>query len=711
MWASAQGVGRACGCLVLAALLLQGWGGAAAAPDGLALGWPGAPALVALAVVIGLLLLSRARLAPLVGLLPLAALPLLLPGSAVGRALSGAPLLAAGAAGLVVSLWDRARAARRAFLPVVLLSYMGVAARVQRQVGPQGDEPHYLMVADSLLRDGDLAVERDFAEGRHRAFHPADLEPHYRVRGRDGVIYSIHAVGLSLLILPAYALGGYPAASFFMALLAALLAREMRLLLRTLPGGEGAEPLAWVLALSPPLLHFAGLIFTEVPAALAVAFSLRRGLAPEPRSGAGVVLTAAVAAALPWLNVRYVPLAALLLLHLFLSGRGGWRAALGLALPAAASAVGLATYHWVLYGFLDPRGVYGARPELALSNAGTALPGLFLDQEFGLLAYAPLYALAIPGFAGLVRRAPRVSVLALAGVAIVVATVGLWPMWRGGFNPPARFLLPVVPLLAVAVGAALKRGLSAGAGLLVGFSLFTGVTGAASPRLVHRDRDGSAPLFREASGALEWTQLLPGYVLAETGPAAHAWGPLPRRDALALAWCSALALAIFGGRAPADARAVARGAIAWIAATASAAALGRAAPGPRDAVRLLGRPALDLPSGAWDASAVARWAGSTAGWGPAYEPHRWPAGAPLGERLPLRPGSYRIAVDADLLGSAPPLLLVVTEGRAAETREAELQAIAGGLAARFAVAPGESAVSLVLAGGGPLLVREVRLEP
>ncbi len=49
--------------------------------------------------------------------------------------------------------------------------------RVQTQVGPQGDEPHYLMVADSLLRDGDLSLERDYALGRYQAFFDGSLEP------------------------------------------------------------------------------------------------------------------------------------------------------------------------------------------------------------------------------------------------------------------------------------------------------------------------------------------------------------------------------------------------------------------------------------------------------------------------------------------------------------------------------------------------------
>ena len=40
--------------------------------------------------------------------------------------------------------------------------HLAAAWRVSTQVGPNGDEPHYLMVADSLLTDGDLAVEADF---------------------------------------------------------------------------------------------------------------------------------------------------------------------------------------------------------------------------------------------------------------------------------------------------------------------------------------------------------------------------------------------------------------------------------------------------------------------------------------------------------------------------------------------------------------------
>jgi hypothetical protein len=690
------------GALLAAGLLAAG--GAARTPEGWLVGAPGPwSAVVVVGLVVALRVWAgREAAAPVAGFVPLLLLScsgLAVPGLA---ALTGKALLALFLAGVAVALAAGARRPPRwLFFPVVLAVYCVGAYRVQREVGPQGDEPHYLMVADSLLRDHDLSVERDYAAGRYRAFFDGPLEPHYRVRGKNGEIFSLHAVGLSLLVLPAYALGGYPAASFFMAFVCALLAREVRALLEDALGPGGAtEGAAWVIALSPPVSSYSGLVFTEAPAALLVAVALRRAARAGGWSAGDAALTGAALAFLPWLNVRYAPLC-VLLAGFALVARPSRRAILAFAAPAVGSLAALLLYHHALYGFFDPRLVYGRRPEFALRALGEGLPGLLLDQEFGLLAYAPVFALAAPGAWALWRRDRGRAVVAVIGVLAVLGLAGTWHMWRGGFNPPARFLLPAVPLLALLAAAALRVRWSAGAALLVGFSLFTGALGLRDPSLVHRDRDGTAPLWRDASGAEEWTRLLPAYVLSD-----------PDRDRLACVWAVALLAAVAARRAP-SAGGLALASAGLMAAAASSSWLSHARTGGRDAVRLLGRPAIAVPALRFVAEAPARWSVAEAGLVPLYEPHRYPDGAEVGSRLALPVGSVAFKVDAEVLANpaVATRLDVLAEGKHPARRSQLLGREENGLGGVLAVLPGEKAVSLRLLGGAPLVLREVRLDP
>ena len=71
------------------------------------------------------------------------------------------------------------------------------------QVAPQvpgGDEPHYLVITQSLLKDGDLRIENNHRQRDYRSYFDGELPPDFRVRGRDRQIYSIHAPGVSALV-------------------------------------------------------------------------------------------------------------------------------------------------------------------------------------------------------------------------------------------------------------------------------------------------------------------------------------------------------------------------------------------------------------------------------------------------------------------------------------------------------------------------------
>ena len=89
---------------------------------------------------------------------------------------------------------------------------------------PQGDEPHYLVMTQSLLHDGDLRIEDNHQREEYRAYLNEPLRPDYLTRGVDGQIYSVHPVGLPVLAMPAFALGGYRGVVAMLVLMAALAA-------------------------------------------------------------------------------------------------------------------------------------------------------------------------------------------------------------------------------------------------------------------------------------------------------------------------------------------------------------------------------------------------------------------------------------------------------------------------------------------------------
>ena len=132
------------------------------------------------------------------------------------------------AAIVAVSLSIRFRfgGARSPLVAGVLGFAIGLLAFVQvRPSLPAGDEPHYLVITQSLLEDGDLRIENNHRQRDYRSYFAGDLPPDFRVRGRNREIYSIHAPGVSAFVAPAFFVGGYRGVVLFLLLLSAAGAR------------------------------------------------------------------------------------------------------------------------------------------------------------------------------------------------------------------------------------------------------------------------------------------------------------------------------------------------------------------------------------------------------------------------------------------------------------------------------------------------------
>lgn len=325
-----------------------------------------------------------------------------------------------------------------------------------------GDEPHYLVVATSLLRDHDLDVLNNYRDKDYLSFYPyhlgdaRDPEDMHALYGRGGHLYSKHGLGLSLLVLPAFALGGAGTAKLFMMAIAALLSVQIFLLAREVTGRTTVALATWLaLSFTAPLLLYADQLYPEVPGALLTLVGLR-ALLHRP-VGPGRALVAGVAIGLlPWLHLRYIPLAAVLAagaLIVLLREQPrllGWA-----ALPALLGGATLLALDWRLFGGIPRVDEYGT---VALPNLLAGIPGLLFDAQYGLLDYAPVYLIALFGLAQVPwALAGGRGWLLVALLAIYFGFIGSFSFWFGAFSPPARMLVPVVPLLAAPLALALTR--------------------------------------------------------------------------------------------------------------------------------------------------------------------------------------------------------------------------------------------------------------
>jgi hypothetical protein len=229
-----------------------------------------------------------------------------------------------------------------------------------KTIGLGGDEPHYLAIPESLMRDGDLAIGNNHQRGDYRSFFAGELRPDFLRRGKNGEIYSIHAPGLPALLLPVYAAAGYLGAVAMICLIAALTALAIFDLAEAM-AGRPAAVITWAaVCLTVPFIPYSWAIFPEMPGALIVAWAALWLWRPASPSAARWASRGAILGILPWLHTKFV-----VFLAIFAAAEclRLWRRPRVLAsylLPIAASSALWLYSFYAIYGVLDPEAPYGA---------------------------------------------------------------------------------------------------------------------------------------------------------------------------------------------------------------------------------------------------------------------------------------------------------------------------------------------------------------
>jgi hypothetical protein len=387
-----------------------------------------------------------------------------------------------------------------------------------------GDEPHYLLMLNSLLNDGDLDLANNYANvhaggiqagERYAALRTLDHHTQLLINGRrvdwrefydfahgdwvadaNGVVhpipkpgvaapppgvpeYSTHQYGGAFLLAPLlYPLRGTtwlePAAIFCSGLAVVGAMLFYRMLLRCFTDNAFTINAVTVVAfLGTPIWFYGRSLFLEGMLTCCVvgayALALRKKWSFLPGILVGI-------------SIQMKPNLALAALPLFvdLLARREWRRAAAMALPVAVSIGLLAWLYAELYGSpLKP-------PQPFLwGNFLEGASGLLFSPAVGLLIFCPIAVLAFYCWPNFARMKGRDAALMGTGFALFFLLMASYQIWYAGMCYGPRHLVPTLPLLLASLvmlpgtsfyrsvtGKALTWGLAVVSILVNGFAVF-----------------------------------------------------------------------------------------------------------------------------------------------------------------------------------------------------------------------------------------------
>lgn len=330
-----------------------------------------------------------------------------------------------------------------------------------------GDEPHYLVIGDALWRFGGIDVLLAYeSELSSRVFYPPGLgEVGSQVTSYGHVVpgdrgtFSWHGYLLGWVAGLPVALFGVEAARWSMVVIGAGIAFVVWWAAGVFFASSRVRLLvSLTLVVTYPFLLASFQIFPDFVAGglalLGIAWLMRSS--QRPSGSWPTVLVAFPIALLPWLGIKFAPVAAVLLLAMVWRSRNRWWLVVA---PAAISAALLMAFNAYAYG--SP---FGSLSEGTVEFGGDfwiRLAGMLVDQNQGVLLFNPILWLGLAGLVPFWRRDRLVGSVWSLVFGLLWVLGAAHPGWFGGGSFMGRYswgmaLLLMLPAM-VTLAALLRR--------------------------------------------------------------------------------------------------------------------------------------------------------------------------------------------------------------------------------------------------------------
>lgn len=351
---------------------------------------------------------------------------------------------------------DAERGLRLAFALTAAM-YTAFAIWTVGAVQAGGDPVHYLIATEALAR-ATLDLTAVYAGPLFHsltALAVTQLDITIHTVPVDGELRLAQGYLFPAAILPGWLLAGRTGATIVVALIGALAAAQTFQLMRETVGDRRLVRLAWALfALTWPFAALATHVYPEALAALVAVVMFRLLFTAPVRRP---LLAGALATIVLLLVPRHALVPLLLLPFVWRDRAAGLRYTAGLGAAALISGAvnGLTFGVPVPYaGYLAGVGTYG---ETFSTRLDIALFGMLFDRAFGLAGSAPWVFIGAIGIVPLLRTRARWVVAALVVVLGARLALSSFRLWEGGWGPPNRYIIDVLPLWMPFVAAGLAH--------------------------------------------------------------------------------------------------------------------------------------------------------------------------------------------------------------------------------------------------------------
>src|SRR6266567_1148109 len=234
---------------------------------------------------------------------------------------------------------------------------------------PSGDEPHFLVISQTLLKYHSLNVMLDYQHGDYHLFYQIALAPHVAYSA-SGQLLPLHSIGAPILWLIPY--------SFLV---------------------------SFAYAVASPLYIYSHLTFIEPIRAFICIYVVRKIFQDEIKVS-DLLISSVLLGILPWVHIRFaffeMVLFFALLYKIYTQNKGkDLKYYLYSILPVTILFIIFEIYNYKVWGSLNPtinevNDIHGGSKPFVVAPFNGIL-GVFFDQEFGLFVTFPIFILLIPG--------------------------------------------------------------------------------------------------------------------------------------------------------------------------------------------------------------------------------------------------------------------------------------------------------------------------